>query len=123
MPGAVRLEYEEMVTSNVMTGENGLYFTPNYSTDGTGTSIEDLIGQMDPRNQLGFAYGLVKQLTTSEMYVLACTDLKNGTDTLEKYRNIFHVWYVSDDGPEDAFYNWIDHENQKEQSRFRIGYP
>ena len=120
--GYFRLEYEEMVTSNVMTGENGLYFTPNYSTDGTGTSIEDLIGQMDPRNQLGFAYGLVKQLTTSEMYVLACTDLKNGTDTLEKYRNIFHVWYVSDDGPEDAFYNWIDHENQKEQSRFRIGY-
>lgn len=120
--GYFRLEYEEKVTSNVMTGENGLYFTADYSTDGSGTSIEDLIGQMDPRNQLGFAYGLVKQLTTSDMYVLACTDLQNGTDTLEKYRNIFHVWYVSANGPEDAFYNWIDHENQKEQSRFRIGY-
>lgn len=118
--GYFRLEYEEKIVSNLMTGENGLYFTVNYPKDGV--EIEDLVGQMDPRNQLGYAYGLVKELTTADMYVLAITDLQNGCDTLEKYRNIFHIWYVSDDGPQDKFYNWIDHENQKEQSRFRIGY-
>ena len=117
--GDLRIEYSESVTSPVRTGENGLYRTDLLSAD---ENIEEYIGQMDPRNQLGFAYGFVRQITSAELYVLACTDLKSGEGTLEKYRNIFHVWYVSDAGYSSDFDSWIDKENQKEQSRFRIGY-
>lgn len=118
--GDFRIEYWEKVTSNTMTGENGLYRTDLL---GDNENIEDYIGQPDPRNPLGYAYALVKELTTADFYALAITDLEQGLGTLEKYRNIFHVWYVNDDGqPTDKFYNWIDLENQPEASRFRIGY-
>ena len=117
--GLFRLEYEEQIVSPTKIGENGLYRTDLVSGD-----IEDYIGQPDPRNQLGYAYALVRQLTSADLYALVIDDIQTGFDTLEKYRDIFHIWYVSDNpsGANKNFYDWIDHENQKEQSRFRIGY-
>lgn len=115
--GKLRVEYEEQVTSPTAIGENGLY-----RTDLISGKMEDYIGQPDPRNQLGYAYALVRQLTSADMYALVIDDLQTGFDTLEKYRDIFHIWYVSDKGANSLFYSWIEHENEKEQSRFRIGY-
>ena len=117
--GDFRIEYRELVKSPVLTGENGLHRTDLLDNN---EKIEDFIGQNDPRNPLGYAYALVREMTSADFYVLAYTDLQQGLETLEKYRNIFHIWLVSGDGPQDKFYNWIDKENQKEQSRFRIGY-
>lgn len=116
--GDFRIEYEERVTSAVRINENGLHRTDLLSED----ELVSYIGQNDPRNQLGFAYAFVRAITSAEFYVLAYTDLQEAFGTLEKYRNIFHIWNVSDAGPEPKFDTWIDLENQKERSRFRIGY-
>jgi hypothetical protein len=117
--GDFRIEYQELIKSPVLTGENGLHRTDLL---GNNETMEDYIGQNDPRNPLGYAYALVREMTSADFYTLAFTDLQQGLETLEKYRNIFHIWLVSGDGPQNKFYNWIDKENQKEQSRFRIGY-
>ena len=117
--GDFRIEYQELIKSSILTGENGLHRTDLL---GDNETMEDYIGQNDPRNPLGYAYALVREMTSADFYTLAYTDLQQGLETLEKYRNIFHIWLVSGDGPQDKFYNWIDKENQKEQSRFRIGY-
>lgn len=117
--GDFRIEYQELIKSSILTGENGLHRTDLL---GSNETMEDYIGQNDPRNPLGYAYALVREMTSADFYTLAYTDLQQGLETLEKYRNIFHIWLVSGDGPQDKFYNWIDKENQKEQSRFRIGY-
>ena len=118
--GSVRVEYEEEVVSGAIV--DIMFKLSEKLEAGIGdTALINTIGQFDPRNELGFAVGLIRKMTTTDFYIVPYETLADALTAVQEERSIFHIWNVDDDNNK-AFADWVDTENLPKNSRFRIGY-
>ena len=116
--GNLLIEYEEIVTSEAVVNH------PFDLQDIAATDDEELInriGQWDPRNQLGFAIGFTRKLTTLSFFIVPYTTLSGALTEVEKIRRIFWVWNV-DTQPNVGFSTWLTQEADPKRSRARHGF-